>query len=663
VFPLNDDGKIYCGTCHTAHGVSWSQRESPVFMRVNNVDSRLCLACHLDQSTGPAEGNHPLFKKPQHSSRQLKQSGAKFAKDGTVICQSCHQPHGAPAKKMLVMKNTQSELCQNCHSDKREVRGSKHDMALMAPKAKNNNGDTAAETGTCGACHVPHNGKGPALWARERVQGVPPEAASCIGCHQDEGLAHKKTPGTHSHPVGDSIAEAGIRVVKGEWKSSSPLVSKDKPLQPLPLYDKRGLRHAKGTNVGCGSCNYPHKWQPGAPNKNLTNPKKLAGNNQSSFLRIAGDANSTLCTNCHVDKRAVLLSRHNPYLNTDKKSADKSSKASRKKKAPKDTAHSTTSNTCRSCHTPHNAKAANLWARKLDKSVTGVAALCGDCHRKGGTAETKLTGLHSHPLGKEPKGKPKNNLPLFDAKGKRVKHGGGVDCASCHDLHQWDPKNPLSTAGTSTSVEGDASNSFLRDTVAGDSALCVNCHADQRWVHNTEHDMRVSASNSTNKLGQTTKESGPCGQCHVPHNAADSARIWARTLGEGEDKLEQQCRSCHRDKGVAAAKQPLSTTHPEEVTVWSGEIRKRYGRSADTSLPVYDQHGKPGPTGKITCATCHEPHQWSGAARKMGPGKNIEGTIDNSFLRLRNSENSRMNQVNRVVDRFQIGLSLIHGQE
>ena len=35
VFPLNDDGKMYCGTCHSAHGVDWKQDESPVFMRAN----------------------------------------------------------------------------------------------------------------------------------------------------------------------------------------------------------------------------------------------------------------------------------------------------------------------------------------------------------------------------------------------------------------------------------------------------------------------------------------------------------------------------------------------------------------------------------------------------------------------------------------------------
>ena len=85
VFPLNDDGKVYCGTCHTAHGVNWNQNESPVFLRVKNVESSMCLACHLGKSTGPDEGNHPIFKKPPSKPHRLINAGSKFAKDGGVI--------------------------------------------------------------------------------------------------------------------------------------------------------------------------------------------------------------------------------------------------------------------------------------------------------------------------------------------------------------------------------------------------------------------------------------------------------------------------------------------------------------------------------------------------------------------------------------------------
>lgn len=637
IFPLNEDGKMYCGTCHTAHGVSWNQDEAPVFMRANNIDSRLCLACHINQATGPKEGNHPLFKKPPHGTAELKKTGGKFARDGSVICQSCHQPHGAPARKMLVMDNRDSNLCQYCHKDKKQVRGSKHDISLMAPKEHNRNGDTPVESGPCGACHVPHNGKGPALWARERAQGVPPQAASCLGCHKEGGLAHKKPLGQHSHPVGDSISKLGISVVNGQWQLKSKSVG-DTKLQPLPLYDENGLKSDNGSNVGCGSCHDPHKWQsaaPANPQAKPINPTRLEGDDQSSFLRIPGDHNSSLCTNCHVDKRPVLLSEHNVLRRDDQGASNKSTK---KKKPPKDRAHDSASGVCQACHVPHNANAGNLWARKQTNAKTTIASMCGDCHRQGGTAEARLTGAHSHPLGKPVKNAKGISLPLFDSNGKRVAQGGSVDCASCHNPHQWDPEDAASTAGLSVSAEGDTSNSFLRKPVFKNSDLCLVCHAEKRSVHNSEHDLRVSASNSTNTLGQNVKQSGPCGQCHVPHNAADTARIWARTLGKGDDKVEQLCRSCHSDVGVASTKQPPSAAHPGEVTLWSGDVRERFRKSADVPLPVYDQHGKPGRTGKITCTTCHEPHQWSSGSSKA-PGKNTEGTVENSFLRIGNSEN------------------------
>ena len=49
IFPLNEDGKVYCGTCHTAHGVDWEADDSPVFMRIKSRDGELCEACHQER--------------------------------------------------------------------------------------------------------------------------------------------------------------------------------------------------------------------------------------------------------------------------------------------------------------------------------------------------------------------------------------------------------------------------------------------------------------------------------------------------------------------------------------------------------------------------------------------------------------------------------------
>ena len=52
IFPLNEDGNVYCGTCHSAHGVEWGDKTAAVFMRMRNVDSSMCMSCHLERGTG-----------------------------------------------------------------------------------------------------------------------------------------------------------------------------------------------------------------------------------------------------------------------------------------------------------------------------------------------------------------------------------------------------------------------------------------------------------------------------------------------------------------------------------------------------------------------------------------------------------------------------------
>jgi hypothetical protein len=55
-------------------------------------------------------------------------------------------------------------------------------------------------------------------------------------------------------------------------------------------------------------------------------------------------------------------------------------------------------------------------------------------------------------------------------------------------------------------------------------------------------------------------------------------------------------------------------------------------------IGVYNHDGLPDATGVITCASCHNPHQWSPRTLAEGPGKNTEGDVNSSFLRLTNTE-------------------------
>ena len=863
VFPMNDDGKVYCGTCHSAHGVEWGSKESPIFLRMKHVESSMCIACHLERSTGPDEGNHPIFKKLNELPERLVDAGAKFSKSKGVTCQSCHRIHGAPEKKLLVVnnensalcgtchadryagslaeagrkgthpvnvtptkvhipqelldrggklgsggtiicqtchrphdavegakilveRNVQSSLCKTCHLDQRKVantkhnleltdgaiknirgqevsnggvcsachvphngrgpkmwaravdpdvepmsgiclschssgnpaeklqvgefthpvgrdmfrlgqpvdlpgyslegvksvktqqgrvtcaschdphqwdpldpektskpgdksdstnkflrkpygpdaglcrtchtskesiRNTKHDMAVMFPAERNIKGQTPAEAGICATCHLPHNGKGARMWAREPLAGVDPVSSACLSCHNPKGVAKERSIGDNSHPVDAPIANLGITANGEKWVSKYQPPGKEQPIKPLPLYDGKGAHVTEGGNVTCGTCHDPHTWSPLAKGSPSGDPRQSTGSGETRFLRLPNDNKATLCANCHVDKGPIALSKHNLAISAP---AEKNTKG----KPVAETG------VCGACHLPHNGNGAKMWARATGEGKDGVEKLCRDCHREGGIAGKKLTGVNSHPLQVDlKKVGGQTTLPLYTAEGKKDSANGKVSCATCHNLHQWYGPDAGTKAGADAKVEGDASNSFLRLPAAPNPELCANCHRDKRWVKNTDHDLAITAPTERNVMGETAARSGVCGQCHLVHNAAESARLWAKPMGPANDTMERLCRSCHSDGKAAAAKQPVRANHPPSVNAVATAGRARAGQTGEEQFPLFTKDGKKVASGIITCPTCHNPHQWVAGKAEEGPGKPTEGDARSSFLR------------------------------
>jgi len=862
-FPLNDDGKVYCGTCHSAHGVSWNQNESPIFLRVKNVESSMCVSCHGARGTGPKKGNHPVLKKLKKIPSALIEAGSRFGNDGNVTCQSCHRVHGAPEKKLLVVKNSNSELCGSCHTDRdahslaeasqkgthpvnvipdkvkipqqlldegarlgdggtvicetchkphfakddakilvqenpqsqlcrachvdqrkvanskhnmalldasdKNVRGqevgqtgvcsachlphggqgpkmwarplpaegepmanlclschsdgglakkkqvgafshpvgrdmsrlkeavklpgfsregvkstgteqgmvtcaschdahqwdplnpektskpgdpsdasnkflrqsddlksslcrtchkdqgnilnTKHDLAVMFPKERNVKGQTAAEAGVCGNCHFVHNGNGPRMWARVPFPAADPVSSICQSCHNPKGLAKDKLVGNYSHPVNAPVSNIGITVKAWDWTSNRQPAGQEKTMQALPLYDSKGEPAAEGGNVTCGACHNPHNWSSVDHADEGKDPHKIKGNSETSFLRLPNDTKATLCANCHVDKGPVTLSKHNLTISAPQE---------------KNLKGKTTAETgvCSACHLTHNGNDAKMWARNMGQGQDDIEKRCTSCHSKGEVAGKKLTGTNSHPVRVNLKNvSGHTELPLFTAEGKQDNINGKIACATCHNLHQWNPVDAASTAGANAKVEGDGTDSFLRIPAAPTSELCTSCHREQRWVRKTEHDLAVTAPTSTNALGENVAQSGVCGQCHVPHNAQAKLRLWARTPGKANDAMESLCRSCHAAGKVAEAKMPFKPNHPSTVTVTSNPAWRRAGHSDSAYFEVFTKDGRKSNAGLITCPTCHNAHQWSFGKEEEGPGKNIEGDSRSSFLR------------------------------
>jgi len=104
--------------------------------------------------------------------------------------------------------------------------------------------------------------------------------------------------------------------------------------------------------------------------------------------------------------------------------------------------------------------------------------MCTSCHRRGDIAASKVPRVDFHPEGmlitNEGRNTPgrANYFPLFAKRNGKKITVADIACASCHDVHQWDPRQ--SRAGTGRNVEGRAMTNFLRMQTY--SIMCTDCH-------------------------------------------------------------------------------------------------------------------------------------------------------------------------------------------
>ncbi len=708
-YPLDKNGNIQCYTCHSAHGVeSNTDMATAIFLREPNVNSSMCRKCHKGKDRGPDEGSHPVDVEFPDFPNKILEAGGKAGTDKTVICESCHTPHGSTAEHFLVVSNegdgslTHSMLCETCHtvspdinskdplrrfshpvgvklpkdarlperwdngekpflgkgdsvncrtchsphngtrknhllttnkkgdqlcltchSSKKSIYDTRHDIAKKYPDDENAAGERAAQKGTCRSCHFMHKGYGPKMWARKG--GNPTMEGTCLSCHRKEGIGKEKLTGRYSHPVG---------VEPQRIKQSD---------NPLPLFTDKGRRDPRG-KISCASCHDPHRWSPDSDDRGV-NTKE--GNVNNSFLRKASTPQGKLCNTCHAEKWAILGSKHDMGLMEPRSKNIKGQTIEE-------------SGVCGACHTPHNANGEKLWAREKSKHGHDVIEhLCTSCHAKGREAENKTTGENSHPLGVKLSRTvmEKNDLPLFTKNGDRSPRGG-VSCATCHDVHRW--QAGVDKGPGKRKIEGDRFNSFLRKPNDDSATLCASCHRENALVVGTDHDMNVTATRAKNLNGETVEKSGVCGACHAVHNAFGSL-LWVRGVGPGKNRNEALCKGCHAKRKPASKKIIGNPSHPMNKAVSDArptlrrEIRPFYERGAKTELPLFKPNGERSEEGDITCPTCHNVHHWDPDQWAKGSNRNIEGDGGNSFLRKSNLPNSALCATCHTRKRFVVG--------
>lgn len=199
-FPLNEDGRVYCGTCHSAHLSEAEGAPTKVkpFMRASHRGGNICQACHADKRTVVDSGHNK-------GSRRAKD----FERRGT--CGTCHAPHGSEfpvmwARSRGTGNHAVNTFCRSCHDAapqpsehpagvvawSQAVRQTVRGNAPAAMPVHDEHGRSAIVGSiTCATCHDVHRER--AEGRREDLPGLHlrlPEIVEplCADCHGPESL-------------------------------------------------------------------------------------------------------------------------------------------------------------------------------------------------------------------------------------------------------------------------------------------------------------------------------------------------------------------------------------------------------------------------------------------------------------------------------------------
>ena len=468
-YPLAGNGHLYCASCHSPHdrpkgakarGIG---RHNP-WLRGANRDSALCLDCHASRHTAaPERGrrdlkrlNHPLgviMRKPpekgadgyalreelqQGLPEELQRAGARLGEQGQIICQSCHQVHGAKAEALLVMDARDGKLCVSCHRgqysrDEKDARHKGiHPVGLKLDEEVELGGRKVRRV-DCVACHSVHDAQpGTALLPRgENARDL------CRSCHERQQAKNK-----------EDAREKGVHPVNVE------------------LEDPVNLAGREVRKLDCRSCHSVHEGVKETP------------------ALVEDHATGKLCESCHEEQGKVLNTDHDLREHT----AGHGNRLRESWKA---------AGVCGACHSLHRGKGEQPYLfvgpefqpdEKQD--LLPRDALCMSCHHPDNQLEARAVEDFTHPwkdliLRSDP-----GDMPLLDERGE-VGEFGRIACITCHEPHHWKPgEQPLmSVRGDGKgNEEGTVQSSFLRrEDVAG--SFCVDCHGrEAKYKYKYYHD-------------------------------------------------------------------------------------------------------------------------------------------------------------------------------
>ncbi|MBI4650193.1 cytochrome c3 family protein, partial [Candidatus Desantisbacteria bacterium] len=341
---VGKDGVLVCSSCHNIHK---GTKGTPVLIETNQ-NSEICNLCHKSKLIKEEDNTvtamkHPVGQKPVNAkiSKEIFDAGGKLGENGEIICALCHKPHqSVKDTQLLIMENQKNSMCLKCHSDKLTVKSSDHNLAITNPFASNLRGENVTKGGLCSACHFSHQ------WARSLDRSGDLIQQFCLSCHAEGKPGEKKLIGGYTHPTNVTLKNIG------DGKTS------------LPLYPELGLKkEAAEKKVFCNTCHNVHKWSPDKEDMEEEHTQNVEGDFNNSFLKLKNDNKSSLCLDCHKDKKLVVNTEHDLNITAPLAVNIISQTAG-------------SAGVCSACHLPHNGTNRRMWARQLSGKEDAGSQFC-----------------------------------------------------------------------------------------------------------------------------------------------------------------------------------------------------------------------------------------------------------------------------------------------
>jgi predicted CXXCH cytochrome family protein len=523
--------ELTCQVCHTPHGATHEH-----LLVLGAESSQLCLTCHdqvrpgMFRSGGPAE--HPLS--PLVNAEQaeaVRDMGTQLGPGQHLICLSCHQFHHAKGQRFLLADDlTDGQMCLRCHSDKRTVVATPHDLRVSFPQERNRLGMTPSTGGPCSACHLFHN------YARAAETSELDPDGRCITCHEPGRPAEKlslppvnhppvdctKCHDPHTEQYGRFLRQATYMVCGKCHTDQTAAIGG--PHDVLYSASQVWPSVATDTHDTCLACHRPHASdsadsfraglapgvaEPGAPclachpDAAPQADSKIALLHPQAALQPASapavpssqgsDQRQVSCPTCHDPHRSAAVNENLLRINAGARSQQVCSTCHTQVANIGAIGHAAESlraagfetDTCGPCHmvhgNPQSVEPRYLRPKQLMRLVPSTQPVavaiqvCVACHHEGGPVAPPTIATHPsvgmfNPIAPDTPG----YLPLFNERGE-VDPTGTIACRTCHLTHgRSTPLPALTRRAKTSSRELRARNWHLRSFDSG--SVCIICH-------------------------------------------------------------------------------------------------------------------------------------------------------------------------------------------